>query len=342
MTQPLVDQNILNSLNLETTYVQNPVASHFSHDDSIYLLNNYRTSDRSRHRLCYHQNPNVKLHDIIICYDKTSYIPPNKHINKPESLCILQGSVKLYFFNDSGDLFSTLILSASDSKSTSIIRIPPNTWHGLRVLDDQPVIMKETILGPYDRSSLQWAPFAPSEHENKLNNSGFSFYHKLDADSANTSLVPLSFVEASSNVLYSSNQIPFVNNEILDLVTDLANKSELKRARFCLHPNGDDSQQDMVIYLAPGCNIPPSYHINKDESLVVLKGSGRYDFLNQDGSVRSSITLSPFNQIDSSSSSFVRINRFVLHQITVGDEGLLIYESTSGPFHKNDTSYFSS
>ena len=242
------------------------------------FLKNIVASERSRHRLCFHQSPDVKLHDIIICYDQTSYIPPNKHVNKPETLCILQGNVKLYFFTDNGHLFSTLILSATDSSSSNIVRIPPNTWHGLRVLDDQPVIMKETILGPYDRSSLQWASFAPSEHQNSLDNSGFSFYHSLDQSSPDQSDPQLSFVHASSNVSYSANQIPFVNNEILDQVAELALKSELKRARFCLHPNGDDSQQDMLIYLAPGCVIPPSYHINKDESLVVLKGSGRYDF----------------------------------------------------------------
>ena len=112
--------------------------------------------------MCFHQNIDVALHDIIIEYDQNTYIPPNKHIGKSETLCILQGEIEIYFFTDNGECFKVIKLSAENINIPFLVRVPPNTWHGINVVSDLPCIIKETISGPYDHNSLQWATFAPS------------------------------------------------------------------------------------------------------------------------------------------------------------------------------------
>ena len=148
--------------------------------DGINILrDNFKMSERKRHRFCFHQNPDVMLHDIIISYDKNSYIPPNKHIGKPETLVILQGRIQVFLFNDNGKCIRALNLGPMQSDLPFILRIPPNTWHGLRCISDEPCIMKETITGPYSKESLMWADFAPSELENSKTNNGYRFYDEL-------------------------------------------------------------------------------------------------------------------------------------------------------------------
>ena len=322
----------------ETSYVKAPYATYFNSDLKEYLEQSFMDSPRSRHRLCFHQSPNVEIHDIIITYDASSYIPVNKHIGKSETLCVLQGLIEIFFFNDLGQCYLKQILGSSDSGHPFLTRIPPNTWHGLRVISEEPCVVKETIPGPYSKESLQWADFSPTEEQNKIDGCGREYYRSL-SDSTSCSDKKFEYIQTNEVVLQNASQHPFISIKDLDILKTLAQASPLNRARICLHPNPGDIHQDMLIYLGGQCSIPISYHINKDESLVVLEGNGKYEFTKQDGSIAQAINLAPVGSISQEKSCFCRINRFVGHKITPCEDGILIYETTSGPFNKEDTSY---
>lgn len=330
----------------ETSYKTHLCSPHFTYNELDFLVNQYQNSSRKRHRICFHQNTSVALHDIVIIYDKDTYIPPNKHIGKPETISVLQGSLQVFIFNDFGvciNIFELSALGDSDTKPF-LLRMPPNTWHGLRCISDEPCIVKETITGPYSKDSLSWAPFAPSETENSLSSVGFAYYEKLARDNSEVfqNNLESDFIKLNDNVLLSSNQFPIVNRVILNALRLLASDSPLRRSRLCLHPNSSDLLQEMIIHLAPGCDIDISYHLNKDESLVVLEGSGKYDFYMNTKDVVASIGLAPFSKLNSSQfdACFARINRFIAHKIyPSADQGITVYEATSGPFVKSDTQY---
>ena len=325
-------------LTAETSYVKAPHAVYFNSDLKEYLEHSYADSPRSRHRICFHQSQNVEIHDIIITYDAGSYIPVNKHIGKSETLCVIQGLIEIFFFNDQGKCYLKQILGSVDSGHPFLTRIPPNTWHGLRVISDVPCIVKETIPGPYSRDTLQWANFSPTEEKNKIDGCGYEYYENL-SKSMICSSQGFEYIKVNEVVLQNASQHPFISLKDLNILKTMAETSPLNRARICLHPNSGDIHQDMLIYLGSQCKIPVSYHINKDESLVVLKGNGKYDFTNQDGSIAHTINLAPVDSLGKEKSCFCRINRFVGHKITPGEDGILIYETTSGPFQKEDTSY---
>ena len=221
------------------------------------------------------------------------------------------------------------------------MRIPPNTWHGLRVISETNCIIKETISGPYSSESLAWADFAPSENENKSNNSGFKYYEELGSreNSKSNKSRSSSLLRINDNVLLSTNQIPTISKNDCIILRDMADKSLLKRARICLHSSNTDQLQDMLIYLGPECDIDISYHINKDESLVVMQGNGSYNFYDNEGNVCATVNLQNFESMTDETACFARINRFVPHKILPGEDGIMIYETTSGPFDKNDTAY---
>lgn len=331
----------IRELSTETSYVQDPIAPGLSAKSASSLLEKYRLSPRKRHRYCFHQNPEVILHDIIICYDSGSYIPPNKHIGKVESLLMIEGEIDFFLFNDNGQVYDYRKLSANSNSLPFYVRVPPNTWHGLRAVGDKPCIIKETISGPYDSKSLQWATFAPSEKDGI--ETGHEWYNEIKFQCNNNKILsPIdeTYEQINETVFRSSRQLVTVSLNQIQPIILAAEQSPLKRARLCCHNGTEDKLQEMFIALAAGVNIEESVHLRKDESLTVIRGRGRYLFPNEDGSVRHEINLASFSEENSAEANFfTRINRYVPHKILVEHSTLLIHEATSGPFNKCDTEY---
>jgi cupin fold WbuC family metalloprotein len=325
----------------ETSYVGGAVAPKMNSSDVRTLLASYEQSPRRRHRYCFHQSHEVDLHDIVIAYDGGSYIPPNKHVGKSESLLVLRGEIDLYLFNDCGQVFDRRRLSATDPEHPFYVRIPPNTWHGLRAIGKGPCIIKETISGPYDRSSLKWAEFAPQEGQDSQE--GFRWYDDIHQRCETEGIrAPADevFERVNEIVFRSTRQLVTVKRYQLNPIIDASRSSPLRRARLCCHASDEDKLQEMLIALSGGVEIDESVHIGKDESLTVLEGRGVYQFPNEDGSVRHEIALGRFDsEMECKDSFFARINRHVTHKIIVPADGLLIHEATSGPFRRSDTAY---
>lgn len=331
----------IHQLSAETSYVIDPLAPRLSATGVDILIEKYDASSRKRHRFCFHQNPSVELHDIVICYDKESYIPPNKHVGKAESLLVLQGIIDLFLFSDSGQVYDYRRLSTSDSEHPFYVRIPPNTWHGLRSVGEGPAVIKETISGPYDRTTLHWAGFAPSEADGTLK--GLDWYDFIELECTRIGINPPedeTFEKVTDTVYRSTRQLITVKSSQLLPMINSALETPLKRARLCCHAGPEDKLQEMFIALAKGVDIEESMHLRKDESLTVISGSGIYQFPNEDGTLRDSLSLASFDQKASLDSNFfARINRYVPHKILVCSEILLIHEATTGPFLKTDTDY---
>ena len=331
----------IKELTSETSYVLDSVAPAMPCEAVGSLVQKYQKSPRRRHRYCFHQNPNVDLHDIIICYDSTSYIPPNKHIDKIESLLVIDGELDFFLFNDLGQVYDYRRLGPSDSTYPFYVRVPSNTWHGLRAVGTKPCVIKETIAGPYDLLSLRWASFAPNESEGNI--IGNSWYDEILEQCIRKGICSPAdevYEQITDTVFRSTRQLVTVSLKQLQPIIIEAESTSLKRARLCCHDGPQDKLQEMFIALASGVNIEESFHLRKDESLTVIGGNGRYIFPNEDGTIRKEISLNSYGDPeDIQGNFFARINRYVPHKIIIEKSYLLIHEATSGPFLKSDTDY---
>ena len=326
-------------LNTETSYIRDAVSSNCNRSMIADLQKLYAESPRKRHRFCFHQNTEVELHDIIIAYDSSTYIPPNKHIGKSESLVVLEGEIDFFLFNENGKVYDYCRISSSDPSKPFYVRVPPNTWHGLRVVSQGPCLVKETISGPYSKSSLAWAEFAPDESDPQK---GFEWYDRtmeICISEGFTEFSEDNLLQISDLVFVTTRQLVSITRSHLSRLKSIAESSPLKRARICCHTHHCDHLQEMMICLHRDVSIPNSVHIRKDESLVVLEGSGAYSFTDQMGDSQSELALGSFGHTDASASFFARINRYLQHKIRVHSEFLLIHEATTGPFSKIDTDY---
>ena len=57
----------------ETSFLNSKVAPVANYEITKYLLKEYKASPK-RHRVCFHQNINVSLYDVLISYGRNSYL----------------------------------------------------------------------------------------------------------------------------------------------------------------------------------------------------------------------------------------------------------------------------
>ena len=57
---------------------------------------------RQRIRLCAHSGEEDRLHEMFIVHKKGAYVRPHKHLNKIESVHVIEGLVDVVLFDESG------------------------------------------------------------------------------------------------------------------------------------------------------------------------------------------------------------------------------------------------
>lgn len=109
-------------------------------------------------RVCLHENPGAKFHNMIILEHKDKYYRPHKHLKKGESFHIIEGLMGVFAFDDTGVIVDRCLLEQGGSL---IYRIEANTYHAVLPLSNF-VIYHEAKLGPFigkeDSIYASWAP----------------------------------------------------------------------------------------------------------------------------------------------------------------------------------------
>lgn len=94
-----------------------------------------------------------------------SYVRPHKHPRPQaaELICVLQGAVRLFIFDDQGFLIETRRLLPGTTRA--IADMEPGVWHSFAALEPDTVVL-EIKGGPYDAALDKiwpdWAPQDPS------------------------------------------------------------------------------------------------------------------------------------------------------------------------------------
>ena len=145
----------------EVYYTDKTITKIEDHDIK-FLKANVKDTQRKRIRICTHLNEGDSLQEMFIVLSKETYIRPHKHINKSESLHVIEGSADVIFFDDEGNIIEIISLSDSSSKWCFYYRINKPVYHTLIVKTDV-FIFHETTQGPFRRSDTINAPWSPKE-----------------------------------------------------------------------------------------------------------------------------------------------------------------------------------
>ncbi len=132
-------------------------------DEINFLKNTVYQTPRKRVRICTHKHDEDKLHEMFVCYVKETYVRPNKHIKKDESLHIIQGVADFIFFDDKGTVTDVVPLGDYKSGRQWYCRIPESVYHTFVIKSDI-ILIHESIAGPFRREATIFAPWAPEEN----------------------------------------------------------------------------------------------------------------------------------------------------------------------------------
>ncbi|MBT4731602.1 cupin fold metalloprotein, WbuC family [Candidatus Woesearchaeota archaeon] len=126
-------------------------------------------SNNDRIRLCTHRAKEDFLHEMLIIHTNKCYVRPHKHINKVESITVLEGLAKIIIFNDDGSVFEELSIGCHDSGRVFYHRMNIEKYH-MFVIQSDFFIFHEVTQGPFDKKHTMFPDWSPKEYSQEFIN----------------------------------------------------------------------------------------------------------------------------------------------------------------------------
>lgn len=119
---------------------------------------------RKRIRLCTHPNIDDPIHEMFIVHTRGVFIRPHKHLNKIESLHVIEGLADVVFFDEKGQITDVINIGDYPSGLEFYFRIQIPVYHTLLVKSKY-LIFHEVTKGPFSNSDTVFAPWSPNEKD---------------------------------------------------------------------------------------------------------------------------------------------------------------------------------
>ncbi len=309
--------------------------THFGASEVDFMSVAAGASPRQRCRILCHPDKDSKLHSMLVAYKRQTYLRPNRHYGKDESVLLVKGNCYVAFFDDFGRVTRAFGLDEYDSRGPGakvlpyFVRIPRGVWHMLFFLSD--TVLMESTPGPFDPGDTEYAPWSPAEGDAEVEQFrrrawDFSVWRLEEK------LPPPSLFYVGPQSLATTEYIVPLTHESDGVLWHLSGGGE--RARICAHTTVDDRLQEMLIAFPNKDHVRPSRHA-EDETLYVLSGTGTYCFFDDHGSMTKQVPLGP---LGSGKSCFCRVPAGRWHTMLL-DGPMLVLEACPGPYRKENTEY---
>lgn len=119
---------------------------------------------RQRVRICAHYDASDLLHEMLIILTRSAYVRPHKHLNKSESVHIIEGEVDVVFFDEKSTVTDVVRLGEYQSGRQFYYRVADPRYHAL-LIRSEVLVFHETTNGPFRREDTLFAPWAPEESD---------------------------------------------------------------------------------------------------------------------------------------------------------------------------------
>ena len=105
-----------------------------------------KRSGRLRMNFNFHDSLAAPSQRLLNALEPGTVMPVHRHKHTSETYILIRGAIKMMFYNGSGEITESVILS--DKNDNFGYNIPVGRWHSLDVLESDTVIF-ETKDGPY-------------------------------------------------------------------------------------------------------------------------------------------------------------------------------------------------
>lgn len=112
-------------------------------------------------RLCIHRNHADVLHEMIIVHARDTYIRPHKHINKSVSFHVIEGVADIVIYDDEGNIIGVIRIGAGLSGNNNLFCRVRSSYYYTQFVRSEYFVFQETTKGPFVKSQIVWAPWAP-------------------------------------------------------------------------------------------------------------------------------------------------------------------------------------
>ena len=148
----------------EEVYYAGPGVTLVDDGTIAFLKDVARENERRRCRLCAHRDVGDSLHEMLIVHAQDAYVRPHKHLDKAESLHVIEGAATLVCFSEEGRPERFERLGEASSGRPFYYRMPEGVYHML-LIDSDWLVFHEAVLGPFERARTVMAPWSPEERD---------------------------------------------------------------------------------------------------------------------------------------------------------------------------------
>jgi cupin fold WbuC family metalloprotein len=153
------------ALSPEVLVANEPIVQ-VSRADVEFLKAGAAQNERKRIRLCAHPGMEDRLHEMLIVHTKEAYVRPHKHLNKTESVHIIEGLVDVIIFDEAGNISEVISMGDYASGHRFYYRMSGPYYHTLLIRSDV-LVFHEITNGPFERAETIFAPWAPVETDHR-------------------------------------------------------------------------------------------------------------------------------------------------------------------------------
>jgi len=138
------------------------------------------------------------------------------------------------------------------------------------------------------------------------------------------------------NVDHSKNRTFDIGLKDIEMMINKAHNFSNGKYRLCSHTAADEEVHEMFIVHPRNTYVRPHEHVNKTESILIIKGELNFIEFNRNGDVKKNIKMSEIN----SDEKFYHSSKAGLyHSLWFKSDWVVFLEITKGPFIANETIY---
>ena len=130
-------------------------------------------------------------------------------------------------------------------------------------------------------------------------------------------------------VIKNSEELLFINNDLVEQIIEEANQSQRHMARLLMHFDHEDPVQEMLIAMDRNCAVMPNRSSGRSESLQVVQGELLLVIFDDNGNVVKRIEMGPYG---SDKTFLYRLSSTPWHTMIPLSKIVVVHEVIEGPF----------
>ena len=152
----------------DEVYLSNEKFISISNSDIDRLIKLSINTKRQRVRYCIHPTPSESVHEMFITHPKGAYVRPHKHLNKPESMMIIEGEADYVVFDGEGNIKEKISMGSYQSGKPFYQSTRVDAFHSL-VIHSEWLVFLEVTQGPFNIEDTVFAKWSPMESAGEKN-----------------------------------------------------------------------------------------------------------------------------------------------------------------------------